>query len=33
MFKIFVGRNEDRSLKENQLARFEVLRARFAALP
>ena len=28
MFKIFVGRNEDRSLKEDQLARFEALRAR-----
>ncbi|MGO4526604.1 heme utilization cystosolic carrier protein HutX [Microvirga sp. 2MCAF35] len=27
MFKIFVGRNEDRSLKEDQLARFEALRA------
>ncbi|WP_134500714.1 heme utilization cystosolic carrier protein HutX [Microvirga pakistanensis] len=27
MFKIFVGRNEDRSLKADQLARFEALRA------
>ncbi|WP_114946684.1 heme utilization cystosolic carrier protein HutX [Microvirga calopogonii] len=27
MFKIFVGCNEDRSLKEDQLARFEALRA------
>lgn len=27
MFKIFVGRNEDRSLKPCQLARFEALRA------
>ncbi|MBZ6077117.1 heme utilization cystosolic carrier protein HutX [Microvirga puerhi] len=26
MFKIFVGRNEDRSLKADQLARFEALR-------
>ncbi|WP_243369270.1 heme utilization cystosolic carrier protein HutX [Microvirga solisilvae] len=30
MFKIFVGRNEDRSLKEDQLVRFEALRTRFA---
>jgi putative heme utilization carrier protein HutX len=30
MFKIFVGRNEDRSLKADQLTRFEALRARFA---
>lgn len=30
MFKIFVGRNEDRSLKADQLARFEALRTRFA---
>lgn len=30
MFKIFVGRNEDRSLKDGQLSRFEALRARFA---
>lgn len=29
MFKIFVGRNEDRSLKADQLARFEALRERF----
>ncbi|HEV2565275.1 MAG TPA: heme utilization cystosolic carrier protein HutX [Microvirga sp.] len=29
MFKIFVGRNEDRSLKENQLVRFESLRERY----
>jgi heme iron utilization protein len=29
MFKIFVGRNEDRSLKTDQLARFEALRERF----
>ena len=28
MFKVFVGRNEDRSLKEDQLARFEALRER-----
>lgn len=28
MFKVFVGRNEDRSLKDDQLARFEALRAR-----
>ena len=28
MFKVFVGRNEDRSLKEDQLARFETLRER-----
>ncbi|MEZ0172615.1 heme utilization cystosolic carrier protein HutX [Microvirga sp. TS319] len=27
MFKIFVGRNEDRTLKEDQLVRFEALRA------
>jgi putative heme utilization carrier protein HutX len=27
MFKIFVGRNEDRSLKSDQLARFEALRS------
>ena len=30
MFKIFVGRNEDRSLKADKLARCEALRARFA---
>lgn len=30
MFKIFVGRNADRSLKDDQLARFEALRSRFA---
>lgn len=29
MFKIFVGRNEDRSLKADQIVRFEALRARF----
>ncbi|MCB8819321.1 heme utilization cystosolic carrier protein HutX [Microvirga rosea] len=28
MFKIFVGRNEDRSLKTDQLERFEALRAK-----
>ncbi|MPR12593.1 heme utilization cystosolic carrier protein HutX [Microvirga tunisiensis] len=28
MFKVFVGRNEDRSLKEDQLVRFEALRER-----
>lgn len=28
MFKVFVGRNEDRSLKAEQLARFEALRDR-----
>ncbi|WP_112662768.1 heme utilization cystosolic carrier protein HutX [Microvirga flavescens] len=28
MFKVFVGRNEDRSLKGDQLARFETLRER-----
>ncbi len=28
MFKIFVGRNEDRSLKADQVARFEALRER-----
>jgi heme iron utilization protein len=28
MFKIFVGRNEDRSLKADQVARFEVLLAK-----
>jgi putative heme iron utilization protein len=31
MFKIFVGRNEDRSLKADQLARFESLRDRYRA--
>ena len=31
MFKVFVGRNEDRSLKAEQLARFEALRDRMAA--
>lgn len=31
MFKVFVGRNEDRSLKTEQLARFEALRDRMAA--
>jgi putative heme utilization carrier protein HutX len=30
MFKVFVGRNEDRSLKTEQLARFEALRDRMA---
>lgn len=30
MFKVFVGRNEDRSLKAEQLARFEALRDRMA---
>lgn len=29
MFKIFVGRNEDRSLKADQLLRFEALRERY----
>jgi heme iron utilization protein len=28
MFKVFVGRNEDRSLKEDQIVRFEALRER-----
>ncbi len=31
MFKVFVGRTEDRSLKTEQLARFEALRDRMAA--
>ncbi len=31
MFKVFVGRNEDRSLKADQVARFEALRAKAAA--
>lgn len=30
MFKVFVGRDEDRQLKPDQLARFEALRRRFA---
>jgi putative heme utilization carrier protein HutX len=30
MFKVFVGRNKDRSLKPEQLARFEALRDRMA---
>jgi putative heme utilization carrier protein HutX len=30
MFKVFVGRNEDRSLKTEQLARFQALRDRMA---
>jgi putative heme utilization carrier protein HutX len=31
MFKIFIGRNEDRSLKADQVVRFEALRARYGA--
>ena len=31
MFKIFVGRNEDHSLKADQVVRFEALRARYGA--
>jgi putative heme utilization carrier protein HutX len=31
MFKVFVGRNADRSLKEDQVARFEALRDRYRA--
>ncbi|MBB4038809.1 hypothetical protein GGR34_000438 [Microvirga flocculans] len=31
MFKIFVGRNEDRSLKADQVARFEALREKHRA--
>ncbi|MCB5174513.1 heme utilization cystosolic carrier protein HutX [Microvirga lenta] len=32
MFKVFVGRNEDRSLKADQVARFEALRDRTAGI-
>lgn len=31
MFKVFVGRNEDRSLKAEQVARFEALRDRLSS--
>jgi putative heme utilization carrier protein HutX len=31
MFKVFVGRNEDRSLKADQIVRFEALRERFGS--
>jgi heme iron utilization protein len=31
MFKIFVGRHEDRALRPDQVARFEALRARYRA--
>ncbi len=31
MFKVFVGRNEDRSLKADQVARFEALREKCRA--